>query len=194
MMGDGGSKGDPYNFAQNKKSLLGKIMRIDVDNLPSQCLNCIVSYVYCWSSPITEAISGDEEIVKLGRWGNYSVPADNPYREDGEMQPEIWAYGFRNPWRCSFDSNRPSYFLCTDVGEVQDAFLFNLPNIDRKLTGSIFAESIWRNQCHLQGWKLWLARVRRSSCLSASENSWRQHFCQFHWSHLPCAWIQSLRD
>ncbi|KAK8954064.1 HIPL1 protein [Platanthera zijinensis] len=34
MMGDGGSKGDPFNFAQNKKSLLGKIMRLDVDQLP----------------------------------------------------------------------------------------------------------------------------------------------------------------
>lgn len=36
MMGDGGSKGDPYNFAQNKKSLLGKIIRVDVDNFPSE--------------------------------------------------------------------------------------------------------------------------------------------------------------
>ncbi|KAE8718239.1 HIPL2 protein [Hibiscus syriacus] len=25
--------------------------------------------------------------------------------------------GFRNPWRCSFDSERPSYFLCADVGQ-----------------------------------------------------------------------------
>lgn len=38
MMGDGGSIGDPYNFSQNKKSLLGKIMRLDVDNLPSKPL------------------------------------------------------------------------------------------------------------------------------------------------------------
>jgi hypothetical protein len=36
MMGDGGGSGDPYNFAQNKKSLLGKIMRLDVDNIPSE--------------------------------------------------------------------------------------------------------------------------------------------------------------
>lgn len=36
MMGDGGSKGDPYNFAQNKKSLLGKVMRVDVNNIPSE--------------------------------------------------------------------------------------------------------------------------------------------------------------
>ncbi|KAL8518847.1 hypothetical protein ACS0TY_009986 [Phlomoides rotata] len=96
MLGDGGSKGDPYNFAQNKKSLLGKIMRVDVDNLPS-----------------------DDEIAKLGLWGNYSIPRDNPYSEDKEMEPEIWAYGLRNPWRCSFDSERPSYFLCADVGQDQ---------------------------------------------------------------------------
>ena len=37
MMGDGGGVGgDPYNFSQNKKSLLGKIMRLDVDNIPSK--------------------------------------------------------------------------------------------------------------------------------------------------------------
>lgn len=36
MMGDGGSKGDSFNFAQNKKSLLGKIMRVDIDNIPSE--------------------------------------------------------------------------------------------------------------------------------------------------------------
>jgi hypothetical protein len=35
------------------------------------------------------------------------------------MEPEIWAYGLRNPWRCSFDSERPSYFLCADIGQDQ---------------------------------------------------------------------------
>lgn len=39
MMGDGGSSGDPFNFSQNKKSLLGKVMRLDVDNIPSTFLN-----------------------------------------------------------------------------------------------------------------------------------------------------------
>lgn len=39
MMGDGGGIGDPYNFAQNKKSLLGKIMRFDVDSTPSEFAN-----------------------------------------------------------------------------------------------------------------------------------------------------------
>ena len=35
-MGDGGSVGDPWNFAQNKKSILGKIIRIDVNTMPSK--------------------------------------------------------------------------------------------------------------------------------------------------------------
>ncbi|GAB4845545.1 hipl1 protein [Ancistrocladus abbreviatus] len=94
MMGDGGGDDDPYNFAQNKKSLLGKILRLDIDNIPSAT-----------------------EESTLGLWGSYSIPKDNPYTEDKELQPEIWAFGFRNPWRCSFDSKRPSYFLCADVGK-----------------------------------------------------------------------------
>lgn len=36
MMGDGSQRDDPYNFAQNKKSLLGKILRLDIDNIPSK--------------------------------------------------------------------------------------------------------------------------------------------------------------
>ncbi|XP_042487812.1 HIPL1 protein-like [Macadamia integrifolia] len=90
MMGDGG-KDDPYNFAQNKKSVLGKIMRLDVDNLPTA-----------------------KETTQLGLWGNYSIPQDNPYSEDPTLRPEIWAWGFRNPWRCSFDAERPEYFMCSD--------------------------------------------------------------------------------
>ncbi|KAG5230056.1 hypothetical protein OIU76_022105 [Salix suchowensis] len=95
MMGDGGGAGgDPHNFSQNKKSLLGKIMRLDVDNMPSAA-----------------------EIIKLDLWGNYSIPKDNPFSEDSDLRPEIWALGLRNPWRCSFDSERPSYFMCADVGQ-----------------------------------------------------------------------------
>ncbi|PWA77488.1 catalytic domain-containing protein [Artemisia annua] len=93
MMGDGGA-GDPYNFAQNKKSLLGKIMRFDVDTIPSEA-----------------------DIARLGLWGNYSIPRDNPYINDKDLLPEIWALGFSNPWRCSFDAERPSYFMCADVGQ-----------------------------------------------------------------------------
>jgi glucose/arabinose dehydrogenase len=33
----------------------------------------------------------------------YTVPANNPFVGISEARPEIWAYGFRNPWRFSFD-------------------------------------------------------------------------------------------
>jgi putative heme-binding domain-containing protein len=33
----------------------------------------------------------------------YSIPADNPFRQQPNVRPEIWAYGLREPWRFSFD-------------------------------------------------------------------------------------------
>jgi mono/diheme cytochrome c family protein len=35
---------------------------------------------------------------------NYSVPPDNPFVGQPGIAPETWAYGFRNPWRITFDS------------------------------------------------------------------------------------------
>ena len=34
---------------------------------------------------------------------NYSIPKDNPFVDMPGARGEIWAYGFRNPWRFSFD-------------------------------------------------------------------------------------------
>lgn len=44
----------------------------------------------------------------------YSIPKDNPFIE--KARPEIWAYGFRMPWRISFDAMTGELF-CGDVGE-----------------------------------------------------------------------------
>ncbi len=84
-MGDGGSGGDPFGNAQNRSTLLGKILRVNVD-LPSQ-----------------------------GR--NYSIPPDNPYFSNAlGYKEEIYAYGFRNPWRFSFDSPTGRLWVA-DVGQ-----------------------------------------------------------------------------
>jgi len=32
----------------------------------------------------------------------FSIPRDNPFRSRPGARPEIWAYGFRNPWRMAF--------------------------------------------------------------------------------------------
>jgi len=71
--GDGGSGGDPQNNAQNITNLLGKILRIDVDN-PQPPLN--------YGIPPT----------------NPFVDSTNT-----SIRKEIYAYGLRNPWRMSFD-------------------------------------------------------------------------------------------
>ena len=33
----------------------------------------------------------------------YAIPPDNPFVDLQDARPEIWAYGFRNPWRFSID-------------------------------------------------------------------------------------------
>ncbi len=47
----------------------------------------------------------------------YSVPSNNPFAADGDesTRGEIWAYGFRNPWRFSFDACDGTLFA-GDVG------------------------------------------------------------------------------
>ncbi|KAH9604586.1 hypothetical protein KSS87_000936 [Heliosperma pusillum] len=92
-----GSKNDvPSRFSQNKQSVQGKILRIDVDKL------------------------SNTKDGKYSRhmWGNYSIPEDNPCIKDRKLLPEIWALGFHNPWRCSFDSDQPSVFFCGDAGQA----------------------------------------------------------------------------
>lgn len=73
-MGDGGSGGDPQNYSQNRQSLLGKMLRIDVSGTGT-------GYTIPASNPFT--IANDPNNTTLD---------------------EIWAIGVRNPWRWSFDS------------------------------------------------------------------------------------------
>ena len=47
---------------------------------------------------------------------SYSVPPDNPFTGTPGARPEIWAYGFRNPWRFSFDHATGDLYI-GDVGE-----------------------------------------------------------------------------
>ena len=47
---------------------------------------------------------------------NYSIPKDNPFVNTPGALPEIWAYGFRNPWRFSFDPKTGQPWV-GDVGQ-----------------------------------------------------------------------------
>jgi glucose/arabinose dehydrogenase len=46
----------------------------------------------------------------------YHVPSDNPFVKRTNAKPEIWAYGLRNPWRCSFDRETGDFWI-GDVGQ-----------------------------------------------------------------------------
>jgi putative heme-binding domain-containing protein len=70
-MGDTGPQEDPHGHGQDTRSLLGKMLRLDVDH-PATGLP-------------------------------YAIPPDNPFVNRADVRPEIWALGFRVPWRFSFD-------------------------------------------------------------------------------------------
>jgi glucose/arabinose dehydrogenase/plastocyanin len=98
--GDGGLAGDPYRTAQDLSSLLGKLLRIDVDVEGNQ----------------TYRIPDDNPFA--GRV-LYS-PQANQRAQDGHYLPgaraEIWAYGLRNPWQFSFDPETGDLYIA-DVGQ-----------------------------------------------------------------------------
>jgi glucose/arabinose dehydrogenase len=73
-LGDGGGSGDTYHNAQNPKSLLGKMLRVDV----SVADNHARGFVSPADNPFRDG-----------------VPIS--------AYDEIWAFGLRNPWRYSFD-------------------------------------------------------------------------------------------
>ena len=53
----------------------------------------------------------------------YAIPPDNPFVNVTGAQPEIYAYGLRNPWRCSIDrgdretGEGAGKIFCGDVGQ-----------------------------------------------------------------------------
>jgi glucose/arabinose dehydrogenase len=46
----------------------------------------------------------------------YKIPPTNPFVGDATKKPEIWAFGLRNPWRCSFDRATGNLWI-GDVGQ-----------------------------------------------------------------------------
>ncbi len=78
--GDGGGINAREN-GQAPDTFLGKILRIDVDNLNAQDVP------------------------------PYDIPPDNPFVGVGGTLDEIWAFGLRNPWRFSFDRQTGDLYI-----------------------------------------------------------------------------------
>jgi putative heme-binding domain-containing protein len=79
---------DPLKTGQDISDLLSSILRIDVDRN-------------------TE--------LEDGRVLNYAIPKDNPFVSLPHARGEVFAYGFRNPWRMSFDTKTGELWV-GDVG------------------------------------------------------------------------------
>jgi len=135
--GDGGAD---RNQSQNLSNLLGSVIRIDVSTTP------------------------------------YSIPTDNPFfnsglsacasgeRSAGDTSncPEIYAYGFRNPWRFSFDQQNGDLWVA-DVGQS------TFEEVDRVISGGNYGWPIMEanscfnaSSCDMQGLQLPITQYPRS--------------------------------
>lgn len=96
-LGDGGGSNDDGtghtlavgNAQDIDQNLLGKILRIN-------------------PNPAVDDFPGDPN-------RNYTIPPNNPF-VGIPGDDEIWSYGLRNPWRCSFDRLTGDFWIA-DVGQ-----------------------------------------------------------------------------
>lgn len=89
-IGDGGAGNDPHNNGQNLQSLLGKILRIDVDQKGERGKK----YGIPKDNPFINKLANNQPIAL----------------------PEIYAYGLRNVWRMAFDRQTGTLWAA-DVGQ-----------------------------------------------------------------------------
>jgi glucose/arabinose dehydrogenase len=94
-----GAENDPDNAAQSVTTLRGKILRLDVNG------------------PDGQPGTADDDQFPADANRNYRIPAGNPFAGSATNAQEIWAYGLRNPWRCSFDRETGDLWIA-DVGQA----------------------------------------------------------------------------
>ena len=117
--GDGGNANDvgashiePGGNAQNLSTPMGKMLRIDALN-PTLTM-------------------GSPDPVSPN--GQYRIPTTNPFQGPGQV-PEIYAYGFRNPYRFAFDTANGELILA-DVGQN------TIEEIDRVVLGGNYGWAV----------------------------------------------------
>jgi glucose/arabinose dehydrogenase len=118
-LGDGGNANDvgashidPGGNSQNLSTPLGKVLRID---------------------PVNPTLTGSSANAVSSN-GQYRIPTSNPYQGAGQVA-ETFAYGFRNPYRFSFDRANGDLILA-DVGQN------NIEEIDRVVLGGNYGWAV----------------------------------------------------
>jgi glucose/arabinose dehydrogenase len=70
---------------------------------------------------VTQNLLGSILRIDVDRGAPYAIPADNPFAGTpgcADGCDETWAYGFRNPYRMSFDSGGSHQLFVGDVGQL----------------------------------------------------------------------------
>jgi glucose/arabinose dehydrogenase len=142
--GDGGLEGDPLDAGQDLMTHLGKMLRIDVNpalglppcgkgSTPATAEEAAAAAAASPAESITHSVNtGGPGREMIGE--GYDIPGDNPLTGGDEIldlfslteddfaryhpyaQPEIWAFGLRNPWQFSFDRETGDLWI-GDVGQ-----------------------------------------------------------------------------
>jgi glucose/arabinose dehydrogenase len=126
--------------SQDTGTPMGKILRIDVDS-PGPAAQ----------GPFWTLHDG----ATTPGAANYGIPVDNPVLPAvmGATLParkEIWAYGVRNPWRCSFDRLTGDFWI-GDVGEVAWEEINFQPALGADNAGQVAGRNY--------GWRCWEGSV-----------------------------------
>lgn len=155
--GDEGNQNDSLDNSRHiNKDFFGAILRIDVDQRAG-------------SLPPNPHAQNSVSFPSAVHAGTYTIPADNPFigvtSHNGaiiapsSIRTEIWATGFRNPWRMAFDlptgrlfvgevgqNSKEEIDLVVAGGNYGWSYLegtINGPNIGSKPTGVTFQPPIY---------------------------------------------------
>ena len=121
-LGDGGSGGDPQGNAQNKSSLLGKLLRIDVDQTQGS-----INYEIPLNNPFKNNTQGfKEEIYAYGLRNPWRFSFDSPtgrlwcadVGQNAWEEIDLIVKGGNYGWRCYEGNHNYDLSGCTDTNYI----------------------------------------------------------------------------
>jgi hypothetical protein len=162
-VGDGGSGGDPDDYAQNHMSLLGKMLRIDIDVEDDE-----IPYIIPEDNPFAWDDFTLDEIWALGlrnHWRNsfdrltgdlWIADVGQSAREEINFQPADSPGGENYGWRC-YEGNAP--YNLTDCGdeEYYSFPVFDYPHEGAGCTGSVTGGYVYRGALYNGLYGIYLA-------------------------------------
>jgi glucose/arabinose dehydrogenase len=121
-LGDGGGPHDPFDYAQDRRTLFGKLLRIDVDGGfgYGQGKQRRAERILPYGIPADNPFAGDDALTNplasppaVDRARAAIVPGGEPYSPP--VRQETWAFGLREPWQFDFDPVTGDLYI-PDVG------------------------------------------------------------------------------